>query len=145
MRIYLDTSIYNPPFDEQTQPKIHLETQAVIIILQMIEADLVELVNSTVLEYENSQNPYPIKQQTMNRYLQMAGIKQPINENIKQRAEELEKQGIKPIDALHVASAEASKSDYFITCDKRLINRCKGLPTETLNPVDFILEIEDDH
>jgi len=145
MRIYLDTSIYNRPFDEQTQPKIHLETQAVIIILQMVEADLVELVNSTVLEYENSQNTYPIKQQTMNRYLQMAGIKQPINENIKQRAEELEKQGIKPIDALHVASAEASKSDYFITCDKRLINRCKGLPTKTLNPVDFILEIEDDH
>lgn len=145
MIIYLDTSIYNRPFDDQTQPKIHLETQAVILILQMVEAHLSELVNSTVLEYENSRNPYPIKQQAMSRYLQMAAIKQLVNERIKQRASDLEKQGIKPIDALHVACAEASNSDYFITCDKRLINRCQGLPTKTLNPVDFILEIEDDH
>ena len=76
-RVYLDTSIYNRPFDDQTQPKIHLETQA-----------------------------------------------------------------IKAIDALHVACAEASNSDYFLTCDKRLINRCQGLMLKTINPVDFILEQE---
>ncbi|BDI20432.1 hypothetical protein ANSO36C_62340 [Nostoc cf. commune SO-36] len=31
-RVYLDTSIYNRPFDDQTQPKVFLETQAVILI-----------------------------------------------------------------------------------------------------------------
>lgn len=40
-RVYLDTSAYNRPFDDQTQPKIFLETQAVVIILQMIEAKTV--------------------------------------------------------------------------------------------------------
>jgi hypothetical protein len=50
-RVYLDTSIYNRPFDDQTQPKIFLETQAVILILQMVEARIIELVSSSVLEY----------------------------------------------------------------------------------------------
>jgi predicted nucleic acid-binding protein len=50
--------------------------------------------------------------------------------------------GIKPIDALHVASAEASNSDYFLTCDKRLINRCQDLALNVMNPTSFITEID---
>ncbi len=78
----------------------------------------------------------------MNRYLQMATVKQFVDEAIKHRGEQLERQGVKAIDALHIACAEASNSDYFLTCDKRLINRCQTLILKTLNPVDFILEQE---
>jgi predicted nucleic acid-binding protein len=141
-RVYLDTSVYNRPFDDQTQPKIHLETQAVIVILQMVEDQLIELVSSSVLEYENSRNPFPLPRTAMNRYLQMATVRQLVDETIKQRASQLEKQGIKPVDALHVACELASNSDYFLTCDQKLINRCQGLTLKTLNPVDFILEQE---
>ncbi len=28
MKVYLDTSVYNRPFDDQTQPRIWLETMA---------------------------------------------------------------------------------------------------------------------
>jgi predicted nucleic acid-binding protein len=139
-KIYLDTSVYNRPFDDQTQPKIFLESQAVAIILQMVEAKIVELVSSSVLEYENSRNPYPIKQEAMNRYLRMAESRQQVTEAIRQRAEQLEHNGVKAVDALHVASAEVSESDYFITCDKRLINRCADLAMRVINPVDFVLE-----
>lgn len=52
-RIYLDTSAYNRPFDDQTQPKIFLESQAVTLVLQMIEAKYFELISPSVLEYEN--------------------------------------------------------------------------------------------
>lgn len=143
-RVYLDTSAYNRPFDDQTQPKIFLESQAVIIILQMIEAKEVELISSSVLEYENSRNPYPIKREAMNRYLQLAGLRQEVDEVIRQRAEELEHTRLKAIDALHVACAEAVGSNYFITCDKRLINRCSGLTMKVINPVDFVLETSGD-
>jgi predicted nucleic acid-binding protein len=143
-RVYLDTSAYNRPFDDQTQPKIFLETQAVIIILQMVEAKVVELINSSVLDYENSRNPYSIKQDAMSWYLQLAELRQEVDEAILQRAEELEHNGLKAIDALHVACAEAVNSDYFITCDKRLINRCLGLTMKVMNPVDFVLEISSD-
>lgn len=144
MKVYLDTSVYNRPFDDQTQPKIFLETQAVILILQMIEAKSIELVSSSVLEYENNRNPNLFQQRAMMRYLQMATQKQRVNSSIKARAEELEQQGVKAIDALHVACAEMSKSDYFLTCDKRLINRCSSLSLKVLNPVDFIVETEED-
>lgn len=144
-RVYLDTSIYNRPFDNQTQPKIFLETQAVILILQMVEVQLLELVSSSVLEYENSRNPFTLNQQSMARYLQIASLRVLVEENIRTRAKQLEKQGIKPIDALHVACAEASQSDYFITCDRRLINRCQDLLLKVINPTDLILEMEDDY
>jgi len=143
-RVYLDTSAYNRPFDDQTQPKIFLETQAVAIILQMVEAKVVELISSSVLEYENSRNPYPIKQEAMSRYLQLAELRQEVNEVIRQRAEELEQNGLKAIDALHIAYAEAVNSNYFITCDKRLINRYSGLTMKVMNPADFVLEISSD-
>ncbi|MEM7773659.1 MAG: PIN domain-containing protein [Cyanobacteria bacterium P01_A01_bin.37] len=143
-RIYLDTSAYNRPFDDQTQPKIFLESQAVIIILQMIEANVIELVSSSVLEYENSRNPYPMKQEVMNRYLQLTEFQQEVDEAIRDRAEELQHNGLKAIDALHVSCAEAASSNYLITCDKRLINRCSGLTIHVINPVDFVLEINTD-
>ncbi|AFZ59369.1 PIN domain-containing protein [Anabaena cylindrica FACHB-243] len=144
-RVYLDTSIYNRPFDDQTQPKIFLETQAVILILQMVEAKILELVSSSVLEYENSRNPFTLNQQSMERYLQLASLRVLIDENIRIRAKQLEQQGVKPIDALHVACAESSQSNYFITCDKRLINRCQDLSLQVINPTDLILEREDDN
>lgn len=143
-KIYLDTSAYNRPFDDQTQPKIFLESQAVVIILQMVETKTVELISSSVLEYENSRNPYPIKQEAMSRYLQIAGLRQEVNEEIRHRAEQLEQNGLKAVDALHIACAEAVGSDYFITCDKRLINRCSELALKVMNPVNFVLEISSD-
>ncbi|MEM6868260.1 MAG: PIN domain-containing protein [Cyanobacteria bacterium P01_C01_bin.121] len=142
MKVYLDTSIYCRPFDDQTQPKIFLETQAIAIILQMVAMKSIELVNSSVLEYENSRNPDPVKQAAMNRYLQTSAYKQLVDEAIRQRAKELEHNGVKAMDALHVACAEASGSDYLITCDKRLINRCSSLSLQVVNPIDFVLETE---
>jgi predicted nucleic acid-binding protein len=66
------------------------------------------------------------------------------NESIRQRGKELEQNGVKPIDALQVACAEASDRDYFLTCDKRLINRCKTLNLPVINPANFVLEIDDE-
>ena len=105
---------------------------------------MVDLVSSSVLEYENSRNPYLIKQEAMNRYLQLAGSRQIVDESIRQRSEQLEHNGLKAIDALHVACAEAISSDYLITCNKRLINRCSSLTLKVVNPVNFVLETNSD-
>lgn len=141
IKVYLDTSVYNRPFDDQTQPKIFLESQAVTLILQMVETKIVEIVSSSVLEYENSRNPYPLKQEAMNRYLQMADARQMVDELILQRSEELGHNGVKAMDALHVACAEMLRCDYLITCDRRLIARCAGLLLKVVNPVNFVLEV----
>lgn len=140
LKVYLDTSVYNRPFDDQTQPRIWLETMATSLLLEMIESAMVELVVSSVVEYENSRNPFPLRQRWVNRCMSLAKSYQRVDEDIRQRATELERLGLKAIDALRLACAEASGSDYLITCDDQVIRRCPSLSgLRVLGPVDFIL------
>lgn len=141
MKVYLDTSVYNRPFDDQSQPRIWLETLAFAVILQMVEAAGVELVSSSVLEYENSRNPFPVRQRWVSRCLRLAKVHQTVDEDIRLRAEELERAGVKPVDALHVACAEAAGSDDCLTCDDYAIRRYPGKTLRVRNPVDFVLEV----
>ncbi|WLT38257.1 hypothetical protein NON20_22660 [Synechocystis sp. B12] len=39
MKLYLDTSVLNRIFDDQTQARIALETQALRMILQLVETE----------------------------------------------------------------------------------------------------------
>ena len=137
MRLYLDTGVYNRPFDEQTQPRIWLETLAFSVIMQLVEAGEVELVSSSVLEYENSQNPFVTRRRWVERCVGLAKVFQKVDETIRERAGQLEAEGIEALDALHVASAEAADSEYLLTCDDRLVRRYDG-EMKVLNPVDFV-------
>lgn len=140
MKIYVDTSAYNRPFDDQTQPRIFLETQAVVVVLLLVEAEALEIVSSSILEYENSRNQSALERQWVNGRLQLAKFYQEVNEAIFERARELEQQGLGTMDALHVACAEAAGSEYFLTCDDRLIRRYRG-SLNVLTPVNFVLEM----
>lgn len=144
IRVYLDTSVYNRLYDDKNQISIFLEMQATISILNLIETKKIQSVNSFVLEYENQKHPIPEQRNAVNEYLKKSNFQQLVNESIKNRAFQLEIEGIKPIDALHVACFEASNCDYFITCDKRLLNRCKSLSIQAINPIDFIKELENE-
>jgi hypothetical protein len=57
MLVYLDNSALNRPFDDQTQPRIWLETLAVSLILQMTETGEIELIKSPIHFLENNQSP----------------------------------------------------------------------------------------
>jgi predicted nucleic acid-binding protein len=141
LRLYLDTSVYNRPFDDQTQPRIWLETLALAMILQMVAGGEVELVSSTVLEYENSRNPFPLRRQWVQRCVDLAVHRQFADDIVRQRAEQLAAGGYSALDALHVACAEAAGSDYFVTCDDRLIRRCRDLALRAVDPVALVREI----
>lgn len=130
--------MYNRPFDDQTQPRIWLEALALVVILQMVKAGEVELVSSSVLEYENNRNPFPLRKRWVDRCLGLADYFQKVDEDIRKRAQELEKEGLRAIDALHVACAEVAGSEYFLTCDDRVIHRYKR-GVQALSPVDFVL------
>ncbi len=141
MKIYLDTSVYNRPFDDQLQPRIWLETMAFFMILQLIEKEEVDLIASSVIAFENSKNPFPERRKWVTSCFNFIRQNLFLNADIRKRAAELEKQGIKPFDALHLASAESGNSEYFLTCDDRVIKRYKGKQMSILNPVEFILKI----
>jgi hypothetical protein len=65
LRIYLDNCSFNRPFDDQTQLKIKIETQAKLYIQSKILNGDLELVWSYILEFENSENPFLERKETI--------------------------------------------------------------------------------
>jgi len=108
------------------------------LILQLVESGEATLVTSSVLEFENSRNPFPLRREWMEPCLSLATEHQQVNEAIERRAEELEKHGVSAIDALHVATAEFANIDFFIACDDRLLKKEKQFKVKSVNPVDFV-------
>ncbi len=141
MKIYLDNCCFNRPFDDQTQLKIHLESQAKLFIQQQIISQEYGLVWSFILEYENMHNPYEIRKNTIIKWKDLASDIIMQNEEIIKFAERLYIKGINTKDALHVACAVMSGCDYFITTDKKLSN-LKLEEIKICNPIDFIIEME---
>jgi len=59
------------------------------------------------------------------------------------RASGLIQYGIKPFDALHIASAEYAKVDVFLTVDKKLLSATKRTKVSVMtnNPAAWLLEV----
>ncbi len=51
MRIYLDVCCLNRPFDDQTQDRIHLESEAVILILKRVRSGNWEWISSEAVDF----------------------------------------------------------------------------------------------
>ena len=52
MKIYFDVSCLNRPFDDQTQPRIHLEAEAVTMILERIDSGKWQQTSSRMVDIE---------------------------------------------------------------------------------------------
>lgn len=142
--IYLDTSVYNRPFDDQTQPRIWLESQALSIILRMIERGEMELATSSVVSYETSVNPYPQRRKWVTQVIaRLSAVSQAIETAVVNRSKELEQWGFKELDALHVACAEAVGASYLVTSDDRLIRSYRRLNDQRLTILDPIAFVQD--
>ncbi len=141
MKIYLDVSCLNRPFDDQSQTRIHLEAEAVVVILQAIDAGHHDQVSSRMAEFEITAIGDEIRRRRVLRLL--PEHRMPLTAEILQRAAELVERGLAAADAAHVAASEAN-ADVFLTCDDRLLKRCRNLANalkvHVANPVDWIKE-----
>jgi hypothetical protein len=142
MRLYLDNCCFNRPFDDQSQLKIRLETEAKLSVQNEILSGKHELVWSYILEFENIQNPYTDRRSAIFDWKSVAAIHCIETDDIVSFAESLFALGIKVKDALHLSCAVHSKADYFLTTDKKLLNT--PIPEiKIVNPLLFINEMED--
>ena len=143
MKIYLDNCSYNRPYDDQSQIRISLETQAKIYIQDMIKNSELELVTSYVLDYENDQNRFEEKRKSIGCFMDdyssyYVGIKH--KKYVRETADKIMKTGVKEKDAAHIACALLAGCEYFITTDDRLLkyeNDRIGIVT----PVEFLRKI----
>lgn len=124
MLIYLDMCCLKRPFDDQSQSRIRLESEAVLGLLSC-EGRSVEFVRSPALFLENSRNPIKERAARVGIWLMGEGRRTFDSEILKARTAELIKLGLKNFDALHVASAEKIKADVFASCDDRILNLAK--------------------
>ncbi len=141
MKIYLDNCCFNRPFDDQSQLKIHLETQAKLFIQDKIKSGVYKLIWSYILEYENSKNPFEEKKNAIAPWRNIACEFIKENEEILKYAESMVKRGIKAFDALHISTAVYAKCDYYIATDRKLLNTTAS-EIKIVNPIGFISEME---
>ena len=140
MRVYLDNSALNRIFDDQSQPRIFMEANAMEVVFLMIEDGSIGLVSSAVSEFENDQSPYAERRSFIGQVLARACERLELTDAVNLRAHQIAAMGCKAIDALHLASAEALMADVFMTCDDRILKRYKGA-MKPLSPADFVLAV----
>jgi len=144
-KIYLDTCCLNRPFDDQTQERIRLESEAVLAVLSRIEKGEWDWIGSEVLMDEIEQTP---DTQKLSRARLLSGfIKQTveIGEAEVERSKELQGEGFKEFDSLHLACAENAKADVFLSTDDRLLKLAKRISNrlriQVENPLAWVEEM----
>jgi predicted nucleic acid-binding protein len=141
VKVYFDLCVYNRPFDDQTQPRIMMESLGVVTIMALIGGKQIRSINSFVLDYENRKNPKSENRSFIENLLAESSEFVHRNDNIARRAFELEKKGIMGMDALHVACAEEAGADYFVSCDDvlvRRLNKIDDIKVQAVGLLEFI-------
>src|SRR5580704_17234491 len=111
--VYIDLCALKRPFDDQTQARVWLETEATSVLMQAVQSGQLEWVSSTVLEMENGENPWQFRRESTGQWLRFASRRQSVTPEVEQRALQLEREGLKSIDAAHLACAEAAAASEF--------------------------------
>jgi hypothetical protein len=143
-RLYLDVCCLNRPFDDQSQHRIRLESEAVLSILGRIGAGEFEWSASAVMDLEIGQTADPDRRQRVRLLMGTVGRKILVGDTETARAQHLEGRGFQSFDALHLACAESAAVDIFLTTDDRLLRaatRSAGeLHLRVENPLRWVQE-----
>jgi hypothetical protein len=99
MRLYIDLNCFNRPFDDQTQERIRLETEALYAILQRIIRGEDTLLWSWVMTYENDKHPKLERRDEIALWEHRAVRTIAVDPNLQERARYLTLQGIPALDA----------------------------------------------
>ena len=144
MRVYLDNCCYNRPYDDQSQLKISMETQAKLNIQQQIRAGKLELAASYILEAENAVNPFQMKRKDIQAFIDQytkVFVSDDMNEEVRKIASNIMRTGVKLMDACHIACAVLAGCEVFFSTDKRLL-KYQTDEIRIVNPAVFIIEQE---
>ena len=143
MKIYMDNCCFNRPSDDQSNPRIHLESEAIKTVIDLIEQGTWELFSSDVLDYEISNISDEKKRRNLQGISSMAVKTISLTNPIKDRANYFESFGLQAFDAMHLACAE-NNSDILLTVDDRFIkkaNKINDLKVKIKNPLQWLEEV----
>lgn len=143
--VYLDLCCYNRPFDDQLQPRVHLEAEAVLAIVQRVGSAAWELVGSAVLKAEARANPDADRRKQVLDLMESAAWELAVDRAVLERARDIQRLGFRQFDSLHLACAEQAGVDVFLTTDDGLVRLAKrqvqGLRVRVENPLVWLGEV----
>jgi len=139
--IYLDNCCYSRLTDGDAQLNMIAEAAKIQTIIDNRFFGGYMIVGSRVVTAEMEKNRNAVKRDKSERvYRGAIAGEVSISAEVIARAQELESKGLRPMDARHLAAAEAAMADYLLTTDLRFIKKC-GKPNFTtvrvINPLDF--------
>ncbi|MGH9439740.1 MAG: type II toxin-antitoxin system VapC family toxin [Terriglobia bacterium] len=144
MKIYLDACCLSRLTDDQTQPRVRWEAEAVERVFQSIQHRLAIWVSSEALLDEILQNPIPKRRAEAQALFKFSSEIYQIDAATSDRARQLEAAGYGSYDALHLAAAESAKVDFLLSTDDRFVRKAfRGLGSPLVavrNPVSWVKE-----
>ena len=103
------------------------------------------LISSESLLFEIDRIPVQTRREDALAILKLANKNVELTTEVEAPARKLMASGLKPLDALHLASASTAKADYFCTCDDKFLRKTKtlnGLDTKVASPTELVLELD---
>lgn len=95
MLIYLDMCCFNRPFDDQSQERVRLESEAVLLILDRCQRGKWQLVGSEAIALEINQTLDWERKAQLRAFAALATLQMPVDEAIEGRASVFVQQGLK--------------------------------------------------
>lgn len=144
MLVYLDNCCFNRPFDDQSQMRVRLETEAKLAIQAEVRDGAVRLGWSNILDFENDSSPSEERKENIKIWRNFASVDTTESPEILNVAVDLVSQGFRKMDSLHLASAMALQCDIFLTTDDGILKkRSKVDKIKILNPVEYYAKFTD--
>lgn len=150
-RVYLDTNVYCRPLDDQSDSRIHAESEAFLKIVDVAENGRIEIVSSDYVKFEIEHIADRLKRKDIR------GIERTLSKANVVTSRQLialaktfaSKCSIGSLDALHLAAACKGKADFLLTCDDEILDNAiciemlaaeKGYRLKVRNPIDYLQE-----
>ena len=125
--IYLDTNVYARPFDDQTQPIIQEEANAFLKIISEVRTSRLTLLCSDILAFEVQNILNEEKRAKVEDYLELCVEYIASSDEVLNVGKRVQNNcPIRARDALHIASAILGQSRYFLSCDRKVVQKKQG-------------------
>ena len=145
MRLYIDVCCYSRLYDDQTQVKIYMESEAILNIINISKKNNDEIIGSPALDLEIEQIADAEKRNKIKYFYKMIETEKAVyNINIYNWVKEISEQTkIKTLDRFHLSFAENSNADILLTTDAKFENACSkmNLKIKVINPIKYLMEV----
>lgn len=142
----MDVCCYCRQFDDQTNPRISIESYSIDKVFSYFVRNKIEIISSELIHFELNKIRDLYKKSLVEYLVGKIESYVLINETTVKRGKELEKYGFKPYDALHISISEYSGVDFLLTTDDKVINSYlknkNRIYCKILNPIDFLKVME---